>query len=65
MPGLLTGIKGPARLRALKAHRLALYQSAYIKYLFGECELDYLNLRLNKLLELNIKPPRLKGIHQR
>ncbi len=55
------GIYGPKRLEILKAHRLALYQAAYIKYLWGECPLEYVNERLNKLIEVGIKPTRPKS----
>lgn len=60
MAGIATGLMGRARWQALKAHRLAMYQKAYLRYLEGEVSLDYLNERLNKLLEIGIKPKGVK-----
>ena len=51
MPGITTGLYGKQSFKALAAHRLTLSQSAYIKFLFGEVPLEYLNSRLNKLID--------------
>lgn len=59
--GITTGLTGKQKLRALKAHRLALYHSAYIKYLFEEVPLEYLNARLVKLVEIGVTPSKVRG----
>ena len=59
--GLTTGLIGKRKIQVLKAHRLALYQSAYIKFLFDEVPLEYLNERLNKLIEIGITPKKVRG----
>lgn len=56
MSGIATGLKGQARWQAVKAHRLAMYQKAYLEYLEGKVSLSYLNERLNKLLQTGFKP---------
>lgn len=56
------GIRGSKRYSILAAHRLALYQAAYVKYLWGECDLEYLNERLNKLLEMGLKPKQVTSV---
>lgn len=56
--GIVTGVKGGARLQILRLHRLLEFEKAFSAYLEGKTSAAHVMARAKKMLEVGL--PRLK-----